>query len=47
MIIGVDQGYSHTKTSEGVIFPSRISTEGYMIGESTEVKIDGKCYLVG
>ncbi|SHJ03857.1 ParM/StbA family protein [Lutispora thermophila] len=47
MIIGVDQGYSHTKTSEGSIFPSKISTESYMIGESTEVKIDGKSYLVG
>jgi hypothetical protein len=47
MIIGVDQGYVNTKDSEGNIFPSRISTEGYMIGESTQVKIDGKTYLVG
>jgi len=47
MIIGVDQGYSHTKTSEGTIFPSRISTEEYMIGESTEVKVEGKPYIVG
>lgn len=47
MIIGVDAGYYATKTSEGIIFPSRISTQDSIYGESTKVKIDGKSYLVG
>lgn len=47
MIIGVDAGYYATKTSEGIVFQSRISTQDYIYGDSTKVKIDGQNYIVG
>lgn len=48
MIIGIDHGYAYTKTSKGVIFPSRIREyDGMDIGENKIVEIDGKTYIVG
>lgn len=47
MIIGVDAGYYATKTSEGVIFPSRISTNENILEESANITIDNKKYAVG
>lgn len=46
MIIGVDIGYSSTKTSEGKLFESKIS-EVDNISECETITIDGKKYSVG
>lgn len=49
MIIGIDNGYAFTKTSEGVIFPSTIKS-GKDIDinkDSLNVEIDGIDYVVG
>lgn len=47
MIIGVDAGYYATKTSEGIVFPSRISTVENILGENNNIVIDNKRYTVG
>lgn len=47
MIIGVDLGYGYTKTSEGIIFPSRICTQEDILGEGTRLSLDNKTYTVG
>lgn len=47
MIIGVDAGYYATKTSEGVLFLSRISTKENIISENNVVTLDNKQYTVG
>ncbi|TDT63443.1 ParM/StbA family protein [Fonticella tunisiensis] len=47
MIIGVDAGYYATKTSEGIIFPSRITTQESIIGDGCSIMIGGKKYTVG
>ncbi|NPV45243.1 MAG: ParM/StbA family protein [Firmicutes bacterium] len=49
MIIGVDNGYTYTKTSTGIIFPSIVSRDESMdINEGRlEVEINGTRYLVG
>lgn len=51
MIIGVDNGYTYTKTSTGIIFPSIVSKadeEGMDINEGKlEVEYEGKKYMVG
>lgn len=47
MIIGVDQGYYATKTSEGIVFPSRITTQENIIGENCSMVYEGKKYFVG
>jgi len=49
MIIGIDNGYAFTKTSEGVIFPSTIKA-GVDIDinkDSLNIAIDGVSYVVG
>ena len=46
MIIGVDIGYSSTKTSEGTIFRSQYSV-GDSISECTRIEIDGVSYGIG
>ncbi|QEK11716.1 ParM/StbA family protein [Crassaminicella thermophila] len=48
MLIGVDQGYTYTKNSKGVIFPSRVRVgETIDINNVIEVQIEGKSYIVG
>ena len=47
MIIGVDAGYYATKTSEGIIFLSRISTQESILNEGNIVMIENKNYTVG
>lgn len=47
MIIGVDCGYTYTKTSEGIIFPSCISTNDDILGKSDYLIVDGKKYSIG
>ncbi|WP_069649627.1 ParM/StbA family protein [Caloranaerobacter ferrireducens] len=48
MIIGVDNGYTYTKNSKGVIFPSKVRTgESIDINNVLEVEIEGKRYIVG
>jgi plasmid segregation protein ParM len=47
MIIGYDQGYDKTKTSEGIIFPSRISTQEDIMGDGMQLKLDNKTFVVG
>lgn len=45
--LGIDIGYSHTKTSEGIIFQSKILNGGGFVGDGCEIKIDGTRYLYG
>ncbi|MDF2892533.1 MAG: ParM/StbA family protein [Clostridia bacterium] len=47
MIIGVDLGYGYTKTSEGIVFPSKISTHETILGEGNMLILDNKAYIVG
>lgn len=47
MIIGVDLGYGYTKTSEGIVFPSKISTHENILGEGNMLILDNKAYTVG
>lgn len=49
MIIGLDNGYHYTKTSEGIIFPSTIK-QGKDIDinkDTIQVNMDGSDYIVG
>lgn len=46
MIVGVDIGYSTTKTSEGISFLSKISSDDQISGNDT-ITVDGKAYAIG
>ena len=45
-ILGVDVGYTYTKTSEGVLFPSRIAQTD-AISSGDQITIDGTAYFIG
>lgn len=45
-ILGVDVGYTYTKTSEGVIFPSKIA-EADTISTGDKITIGNKSYFIG
>ncbi|WFD12024.1 ParM/StbA family protein [Tepidibacter hydrothermalis] len=48
MLIGIDHGYTYTKSSKGIIFPSRVRTgEDLDINETITVEINGVSYVVG
>ena len=46
-IVGIDVGYSFTKTSTGMIFPSRITTAEPMLGYSRTLRRGETLYYVG
>lgn len=46
-IVGIDVGYSFTKTSTGMIFPSKITTAEPMMGYGRTLKWNNTLYYVG
>lgn len=46
-IVGIDVGYSFTKTSTGMIFPSKITTAEPMLGYTRTLKWNNTLYYVG
>ena len=46
-IVGIDVGYSFTKTSTGMIFPSKITTAEPMLGYTRTLKRNNTLYYVG
>jgi plasmid segregation protein ParM len=46
-IVGIDVGYSFTKTSTGMIFPSKITTTEPMLGYNRTLRYNDTLYYVG
>jgi plasmid segregation protein ParM len=47
MILGIDVGNYATKTSKGIIFQSKVSNIGNIIGGDLEINMDGHRFYVG
>jgi len=47
MILGIDVGNYATKTSNGIIFQSKVSKVGNILGGDLEIKVNGKTLYVG
>lgn len=47
MILGIDVGNYATKTSNGIIFKSKVSNVGNILGEDFELNMDGQKIFVG
>lgn len=47
MILGIDVGNYATKTSNGIIFQSKVSKVGNILGGDLELKLDGQVSYIG